>query len=852
MKENENWKDYLFPSCLAAGLLALTISAAVFGRQGFERGDGRLSVVTEDDSAVFFISEDVSFDRVIMPVKAADLVKKPENMDDPLVFDKWNDSQFRISFSNRLSRTRIDDVPKLLEEVSEIRESDGAIYYYALGYIYDQLMRRASPLDSRGKLYALAAEYYDKAIELDDGNAVFYHFRGQADYQYAQMTGISEYYKTAIPFYVEAERLAPHWVMPISLQGWCTFYLHQYPQSLALFERAEKIDPDCWDVKTGLPQVREKMTQTGIVREQVKKPENMDDPLAFDKWNDDQLLSAVSARLRNAQVEDVPHLLEDISEIRESDGAIYYYALGYIFDQLMRLSSPGDTRERLHHLAVDNFDKAIELNGENAVLYHFRGLTDFIYSDLTKQQETLSTAIPHFVKAEQLAPEWVMPVAMQGWCAFNMGKFREALFLFDRAADLDSGYGQVNENLIQVRANLRQKSEFFDENAPLDFTGDMKTLRIKKPETTDSRELDRWNDVFREIVVSAGPQNPEDVPELVTRWTGLTKDDGKFYHYVCGYVHDRNSRLWKEFRLSHYTQAVKHFTKAIELDPEVAVFYHFRGQVKLFFAKNENAPDYYEKAIDDYDRAERCDPAWAMPADLHGWALIHLERYDEALVCLERAVAIDSDCFDAMSGIVQVIDKKTEIDPTNIDLMKQGLDWIERWHHIIIQRNDDQQLPNGTELAKKLIARWQTQEKISAKDYPKCYTRDQYEKMIVSPTHSEGDYERYVLIYEILMRGEVSPYFYNEFKNPSRNPFSSPGDETRINFEYAYVLFKQGNYEKAIAASEHFQKIADSRVSTNHSAEIPNIHHIHIKSLFRLERYDDVIDYYTSGRVTLD
>ena len=849
MKEKENWKDYLMPGCMAAGLIALMISVAVFGRQDFER-ESDLSFTSEDVSVGFIITTaDEGFDRTIVPTTTSNLLKKPENMDVPLAFDKWNDNLFFNSFRSRISGTKTEDVPKLLEEISEIRESDGAIYYYALGYIFDRMMRSSTAENARDTQYAKAMENYDKAIAWNDQIAFFHHFRGQADYFYAEKTGRPEYYTTAIPFYLKAEQLAPNWVRPLGLQGWCAFHLGKFRESLALFERATKIDPYDSDVQNGLSRVRAALAQAGIAGDLIKKPENMDDALAFEKWKD-RFHSSLISHVRKLSIDEVPQFLEDITEIRENDGAIYYFVLGYVYDMMLRLSSTVDSREDFYVKAAENYDKARELNGKIAHFHHFRGLAEYYFALRTQTPDSFTAAIPYYLTAEQLAPNWVYPVSLQGWCAFHLGKYREALLLFGRAAEIDSDNKDVQDGLKQTHIKLERAADFLDDELPLDFTGKIAMRRIKKPETTDSRELDRWNEAFRDIVVSAGFHRPDEVAELVTQWTGLTEEDGKFYHYVCGYVHDRMSRIWKEFRLSHYAKAVERFTKAIELDADVAVFYHFRGQVNYFFAENENLPEYYEKAMENYILAERCDPAWPMPVDMQGWVLMRQEKYDEAVTCFERAVAIDDDCFDAMSGMVQVIDKKMERDPKNIELIKQGLDWIERWHRIIVKRSNDQELPNGTALARKLITRWKNQEKISPVEYPKCFTRDELANRASALTLSEP--EETAFLYDQILNGEVSPYFYYEFKNPPERKFLTQYQEKNAYFNRAFAYFKIGDYEKALAASDDFRKISDDINWSPSYAEAPNIHFIHVKSLFGLKRYEEVIDYYASGKVTLD
>ncbi|MCL2623686.1 MAG: tetratricopeptide repeat protein, partial [Planctomycetaceae bacterium] len=845
MRENENWKDYLIPGCLAAGLLVLMVSVAVFGRQGFERAG---SFTTEDVFVGLITSSDESVDLVIVPTKATDLVKKPENMDDPIEFDKWNDNQYLKSFSNRLSSTRIDDVPKLLEEVSEIRESDGAIYYYALGYIYDQMMRSSPAVNARDAQYAKAVENYDKAVELNGKNAFFVHFRGQADYYYAEKSGRKEFYSTALPYYLKAEQLATNWSRPVDLQGWCAYHLGNNNEALALFERAAKIDPNDSDVQAGLSRARAALAQEDANRvntgssQTVTRPENRNDPVEFDKWYPNLL--SFPAKIDSNNIEDLTQLLEEHSDIRESDGAIYYYVLASIYDRFTMGGYDGqDIRAQLFAKAIENYDKAIELSGDNAVFYYRRGNVRAVYN--FRRPELYSTAYSDFVKAEQLAPNWLEPVIAQGQTAYNLGKYREALVLYERVAEIDPANAGVINRLPQIRDKLELWHDMIDHDAPLDFTGEVATRWIKKPETTDSRELDRWNGAFHEVVASAGSRSPEEVPELVTRWTDLTEKDGKFYHYVCGYVHDRMSRDWKESRLSHVTQAVKHYTKAIELDGDAAVFYHFRGQVRYFYALHENAPEYYEKAFEDYVIAERCDPAWPMPVCLQGWVMFRLDRFDEAVSFFERALEIDNECHDALIGMVYLIDKKSERDPKNMDLLKQGLDLIERWHKIIVTKKNQDRLENGTWFAMKFIARWKDMETVTPQSHPKFFRRAELENKFITAKPSEEA----LALYDWLMYGEISPYYYYEMRTPE-TIFSSENSKSRVYYQHANIHFSLGNFEKAVASAKFFMETAINNDYRPRYSNDPDIHAIYIRSLYRLGRYDEIIDYYTSDKLT--
>ena len=579
----------------------------------------------------------------------------------------------------------------------------------------------------------------------------------------------------------------------------------------------------------------------------VEKPA-IEDPLEFDQWND-RYFALLIPRIINQKEIDVEALVSQTTTITEEDGAIYYYAVAYLNDQLMRRTfadgRPDESLDEYYQAAVQNYDKAIEQIDNNALFYHFRGQVEYYRAIMTKQLDDISKAVPFYVKAAELAPHWVKPLALQGWCAMEQGKYREAAALFEQAEKIDAECWDVKAGLPQAKSRLTLMSDFINHDKPLDFSGEAVLPQIRKPTTTESRGLDRWNDAFRNIVEHLPVPNPDEMPNLATQLTGLTESDGPLYYYVVAYLYDRFSRNSETFRKTNYTRAVENFTKAIEQNDSVAVFYHFRGQVNYFYALNESKPEFYEKAIEDYNAATKCDPNWAMPPNMHGWVLFQLQKYDEAAEQFERAVTIDEKCVDAMKGyaetIYKVYDQSTSAEP-----IQKALDFIKKWHDLV--RDDpDNRVRVGffdNSQIEKLITHLKYQfKRIDELTNPEYFSKhDVFRAM--NDACEQKRYDDAMRLSEIIV-SEEHRNVYSYWPDFVRNFLQSRPDYYLIRSQCHYGIKE---YENAIEDLKIFEEKTKQnsywRDSYGDTAAC-----YYILSLFSLERYDEAVEYYQSKQL---
>jgi len=83
-----------------------------------------------------------------------------------------------------------------------------------------------------------------------------------------------------------------------------------------------------------------------------------------------------------------------------------------------------------------------------------------------------------------------------------------------------------------------------------------------------------------------------------------------------------------------YQKATIAFTKAIELDPSLAIAYCNRGWVYVKLGQ-------YEEAIADCTKAIELDPSLAFAYNCRGWAYTELGQYEQAIADYNKAIELD-------------------------------------------------------------------------------------------------------------------------------------------------------------------------------------------------------------------
>ena len=104
-----------------------------------------------------------------------------------------------------------------------------------------------------------------------------------------------------------------------------------------------------------------------------------------------------------------------------------------------------------------------------------------------------------------------------------------------------------------------------------------------------------------------------------------------------------------------YSESLKYYNLAIELNPEYVVAYNNRGHVYVY--RNQ-----YEEALSDYNQAIVLDPKFAYAYGGRGVVYVYRKRYEDALSEFNRAIQLDSNYVKAYNnrGYVYVYRKRYE------------------------------------------------------------------------------------------------------------------------------------------------------------------------------------------------
>ena len=187
----------------------------------------------------------------------------------------------------------------------------------------------------------------------------------------------------------------------------------------------------------------------------------------------------------------------------------------------------GDAKSKLkqHEDAIADYDKAIELDPEDASAYYNRGISK---SDLKQDED----AIADYDKAIELDPEDASAYYNRGISKSNLKQYEDAIADYDKAIELDPEKDSAYNNRGVLKSNLKQY-----EDAIADYD---KVIELE----------------------------PEDASAYYNR--GISKSN-----------------------LKQYKDAIADYDKAIELNPKKANAYNGRGNVY----QKTGQPD---KAINDF------------------------------------------------------------------------------------------------------------------------------------------------------------------------------------------------------------------------------------------------------------
>ena len=124
------------------------------------------------------------------------------------------------------------------------------------------------------------------------------------------------------------------------------------------------------------------------------------------------------------------------------------------------------------------------------------------------------------------------------------------------------------------------------------------------------------------------------------------------YNDIFGYIRnqEKHQGAYTEFYIGltfqekgEYEEAIKHYDKAIHINPQDAAAYNNRGLAKGRLGR-------YEDAIADYNEVLRINPQLAEAYYNRGFAKFRLDRYEDAIADFDQALRINPQLADAYSN----------------------------------------------------------------------------------------------------------------------------------------------------------------------------------------------------------
>ena len=163
------------------------------------------------------------------------------------------------------------------------------------------------------------------------------------------------------------------------------------------------------------------------------------------------------------------------------------------------------------------------------------------------------------------------------------------------------------------------------------YVEDIKTIR-------DEIEIDRM------ISEAISLQQQNRTGEAIEKWRSIANiTEGTDEHTIkawfnIGYLLSPNNVEGEDF-----AGAIAAYSKAIELNPNLAAAYNNRGVAKRNLGQ-------YEAAIADYDEALRLDSTYVAAYNNRGIAKMNLDQYEAAIADFDAALRLDSTCAEAYNS----------------------------------------------------------------------------------------------------------------------------------------------------------------------------------------------------------
>jgi tetratricopeptide (TPR) repeat protein len=250
--------------------------------------------------------------------------------------------------------------------------------------------------------------------------------------------------------------------------------------------------------------------------------------------------------------------------------------------------------------AIEDYDRAIQVEPNYAIAYNNRGNVRFELGDKPR-------AIEDYNRAIQLDPNLAMSYYNRGNARAALGDKPGAIEDYNRAIQLDPNYAIAYNNRGLARSDLGDKpGAIEDYNRAIQLDPNLAIAY-------NNRGLAR-------AALGDKPRAIEDYNQAIQ----LDPD------YTLAYNNRGNVR----FELGDKPGAIEDYNRAIQLDPNLAMSYYNRGNARAALGDKP-------RAIEDYNRAIQLDPDYTLAYNNRGNVRFDLGDKQGAIEDYNRAIQLD-------------------------------------------------------------------------------------------------------------------------------------------------------------------------------------------------------------------
>ena len=308
---------------------------------------------------------------------------------------------------------------------------------------------------------------------------------------------------------------------------------------------------------------------------------------------------------------------------KEREELNYYYNRGDTFFDLGKFED-----------AIQDYNKAIDLNPNNASYYYNRGTT---FANLEKFED----AIQDYNKAIDLNPNDESVYYNRGVAFIYLNEYEKAIENLSKAIDLnpnkDSTYynrGIAFTNLSDSEKAIKDFNKAIDLNSNnASYYNNRGTLYINQG-NYDEAVKDFSKAIDLNPIFTFGYSNLGNLYNNLNKYEKAIKNLSKAIDLDPNFSDAYNIRGVSYVNQKKFSEAIKDFSKAIDLNPNDKEYYYNLGN--LYNNLNE-----YEKAIENLSKAIDLDPNFSDAYNIRGVSYVNQKKFSEAIKDFSKAIDLN-------------------------------------------------------------------------------------------------------------------------------------------------------------------------------------------------------------------